>query len=66
MFLTRDETIDLTGFVKPSAQIRWLRENRWPFSIDGNGRPVILRTVAVDRLGGKTANTGEPKLRFAS
>lgn len=44
MFLTADEVETLTGYRKPSAQIRWLRETkRYRFEINGAGHVVIAR-----------------------
>jgi len=62
MFLTADELKTLTGMQRPSAQVRWLRAHRWPFEVNALGDPVVLRSVAVARLGGSTQN--EPKLRL--
>ena len=37
MFLTAAELADLTGYVRPSAQVRWLRANGYRFEIGGDG-----------------------------
>lgn len=51
MFLTADELADLTGFKRPGAQYRWLRDEGWPVKQDAKGRPLLLRSVVEARLG---------------
>ncbi|WP_462382208.1 DUF4224 domain-containing protein [Pseudomonas sp. Marseille-QA0892] len=63
MFLTADEVADLTGYTKPSAQIKWLEAERYGFAVGGDGKPKVLREIVIARLGGmKTAK--EPRLRL--
>lgn len=66
MLLTSPELRAITGYARPAAQIRWLRGRGWPFEIDGRGRPVVLRAVAVARLGGGGHNHAEPSLRLGN
>ena len=63
MFLFRDEIAELTGYKRPSAQIRWLKARGWPLEISALGEPKVLRALAVARLGGSPHNE-EPKLRL--
>lgn len=63
MFLFQDEIAELTGYKRPSAQIRWFKERGWPLEISARGEPKVLRAVAVARLGGSPQNE-EPKLRL--
>jgi hypothetical protein len=63
MFLTRDEIAELTGYKRPSAQIRWFKAHGWPFEISSLGEPKILRAVVLARLGGSSQND-EPTLRL--
>lgn len=63
MLLTATEISEITGYTRPSAQIRWLKAHGWPFEIGASGRPVVLRSVAVARLGGSVENIG-PSLRL--
>lgn len=65
MFLTADELRELTGYKRPSDQMRWLREQRWPFVVGGDGLPKVLRSAAEARLGGTAAALTEPRLRLA-
>ena len=41
MFLTPAELKTLTGYTKPTFQIRWLQENGWAHTVDGHGDPVV-------------------------
>ena len=63
MFLTEQNMKELTGRVRPCAQIRWLKDNDWPFEINALGHPVVLRSVAVAKLGGNGQDDG-PRLRL--
>ena len=56
MFLTPDELADLTGLKRPSAQFRWLDRAGWPVEKDRHGRPLLLRSVVMARLGGVPDN----------
>ncbi|HEV7607053.1 MAG TPA: DUF4224 domain-containing protein [Steroidobacteraceae bacterium] len=61
MFLNRDELKALTGYVRVSAQIRWLTEQGFRFTVNGLGRPVVA-VAEVDRrlVGGPPAKRAEP------
>jgi len=63
MLLTEQELKELTGRVRPSAQVRWFKAHGWPFEQDADGRPKVLRSVSVARLGGSAQNDG-PSLRL--
>jgi hypothetical protein len=41
MFLTPQELQRLTGYARPSAQIRWLRRNGWRFTVSGLKEPIV-------------------------
>lgn len=47
MFLTPDEIVELTGKVRPSAQVRALRTMGVAHRVRPDGTPAVLRT-AVD------------------
>lgn len=67
MLLTGEEVADLTGYSQPSAQVRWLMENGIPHMLGGDGKPKVLRSLIVRRLGGAPEATPamhEPKLHF--
>jgi len=64
VLLSDQELKELTGRARPSAQARWLKANGWPFVINSDGRPKVLRSVAFARLGGGAQNSGGPTLRL--
>jgi hypothetical protein len=41
MFLTAQELQRLTGYIRSSAQIRWLRRNGWRFTVNGLKEPIV-------------------------
>jgi hypothetical protein len=51
MFLTDGDLRELTGYVLPSAQKRWLAKNGWEFVVTAFGRPRVLRAYAEQRMG---------------
>ena len=65
LFLSRDELVELTDRQKSDAQIRWLKRNRVPFVTSEDGKPKVLRSVLVARLGGIVENP-EPQLRLVN
>lgn len=65
MFLTPKEVADLTGYQKPSAQIRWLEGERFGYVIGGDGHPKVLRDVVLSRLGGVRSKKREPQLMLS-
>ena len=67
LLLTPAEVADLTGYVKPSAQTRWLSETGIPFLVGGDGKPKVLRRLVMERLGYKFDGQPvrrEPQLRL--
>lgn len=64
MFLTEQEVVELTGYTKPSAQIKWLQAEKFGYVVGGDGVPKVLREVVVSRLGGIQKQKG-PQLRLA-
>lgn len=64
MLLNDQELKELTGRARPSAQARWLKSNGWPFGLDSDGRPRVLSSVAIARLGGGAQNGNGPNLRL--
>ena len=45
MFLTQSELIEMTGYQKHQAQQRWLKAQRIPFLIGGDGMPRVMRNL---------------------
>lgn len=62
MFLTRDEVRELSGYKRRSDQVRWLRDNRYPFELDKDGNPKVPRIAVETRF---QIRSGGPKLRLA-
>lgn len=57
MFLSSEQLQQLTGYQRLSAQRRWLTQHGWPHEIDGRGRPVVLSSIAADRLGAQGSDS---------
>jgi len=52
MFLTPDELADLTDYKRSACQARWLSDRGIPFATGRSGRPKVLRSIIMERLGG--------------
>lgn len=62
MFLTTDEIVRLTGFKRPGAQVEWLKDHGWKFTVNGLNQPVVAVTeVARKLVGGAAPRQQEPK-----
>ncbi|MHB8473224.1 MAG: DUF4224 domain-containing protein [Gammaproteobacteria bacterium] len=48
MFLTLAELEILTGYKRPSCQIKWLKAMRFRYQVSATGRPVVAR-IEVER-----------------
>jgi hypothetical protein len=55
-FLTDAEVERLVGSPRKGRQIAWLSERGYPMEVNEAGRPVVLRSVVLARLGGKAEN----------
>ena len=67
MFLSDVELRELSGYQKPSAQMRWLDAQSIAFLVGGDGHPKVLRSVVIARLGGAlpvSAAEKAPQLRL--
>lgn len=42
LWLTREELAELTGYVQPAAQIRWLQKNGIHHTVRADGKPRVL------------------------
>ena len=52
---------DLTGYTRASAQVRWLRDHGWRFTVNALGDPVVaLAEFNRHLVGGKAAGIQEP------
>ncbi|MFO3723976.1 DUF4224 domain-containing protein [Pseudomonas sp. HLMP] len=63
MFMTPDEVADMTGYLRPKDQVRWLEKWKFGYVIGADGKPKVLRQVVLARLGGHAEKKG-PELRF--
>ena len=65
MFLSQDEVAELTGYTRPSAQIKWLKEQGFGYVVGGDGVPKVLREVVLSRLSASgNKQKREPRLRL--
>lgn len=63
MFMKPDEVAEMTGYLRPKDQARWLQAEKFGFVIGADGKPKVLRQVVLARLGGHAEKKG-PELRF--
>jgi hypothetical protein len=60
MFLSASDIETLTGYQRPSAQVRWLRRHGWRFTVNALGLPVIALAEFNRRMVGGKASSQEP------
>lgn len=60
MFLTAADLVTLTGYQRPSAQVRWLRRHGWRFTVNALGSPIVAVGEFNRRLVGGRAIAQEP------
>jgi hypothetical protein len=60
VILTPTDLHDLTGYVRPSAQVRWLRRHGWRFTVNALGVPVVALAEFNRHLVGGRAPRQEP------
>ncbi len=60
MFLSQHDIAALTGRTRHSAQVRWLRDNGWKFTVNALGRPIVAVAEANRHLVGGTARRETP------
>lgn len=61
MILARSDVKALTGYVRASAQARWLRKHGWRFTVNALGEPIVAQAEFNRHMvGGKTAQQQEP------
>lgn len=62
LLLTADELRDLTDYVRPSDQCRWLRSRGYLYEVGASGRPKVLRAEAERHLlGAVKSKTKTPR-----
>lgn len=60
MFLTRAELERLTGYQRPSAQVRWLRRHGWRITVNALGEPIVALGEFNRRMVGGVSARQEP------
>jgi hypothetical protein len=61
MFLSPQDIEDLTGYKRPSAQIRWLASRGYKVDVNGKGQPVVLKALVESKLGTAERRRVEPR-----
>jgi hypothetical protein len=57
MILPVTEVRRITGYQRPSAQVRWLRKHGWKFTVNALGEPVVAVAEFNRKLvGGRVAH----------
>jgi len=64
VFLTSQELQRLTGYVRSSAQVRWLRKNGWRFTVNGLKEPVVAVAESERKLVGGERTTMQHEPNF--
>jgi Domain of unknown function (DUF4224) len=63
MILSPADIKTLTGYVRASAQIRWLRRHGWKFAVNALGNPIVaLAEFNRHLVGGRAAKSQEVNL----
>ena len=63
MLLTQDEIHDLTGYIRPTAQIRALKAMRIPHRVRPDGRPIVVESdISAAKMGGAANDAGRPQV----
>jgi hypothetical protein len=60
VIIAKADLVTLTGYVRVSAQIRWLRRHGWKFIVNGLGDPIVaIAEFNRHMVGGKGAPTAQ-------
>lgn len=63
MILPQSDIRALTGYVRASAQARWLRKHGWKFTVNALGEPVVaLAEFNRHMVGGRASQRQELNL----
>lgn len=63
MILPQSVIKELTGYIRPSAQARWLRRNGWRFTVNALGQPIVFVAEANrHQVGGRSAQQQDVNL----
>ncbi len=66
MILTQSELREITGYVKPSLQCRWLARNGYSFDVRADGRPAVSRAHYESRQAGASRQQRTAALDLAA
>jgi len=55
--LTIEEIQEVTGRVKPCAQLRWFQQNGFTVKLRADGRPLVSRAHFEVQMGGNAPGT---------
>lgn len=64
MLLSHDELVELTGYVCPAWQIKWLEARGWKYEVSRK-RPKVSRSYFEQRMGVIANQQPEPDLDFS-
>jgi Domain of unknown function (DUF4224) len=63
MILPQSNLKELTGYVRSSAQARWLRRHGWRFTVNALGEPIVAMAEFNRKMvGGSAVKNQEPDL----
>lgn len=63
MIVPQSTIATITGYVRATAQIRWLRKNGWKFTVNQLGDPVVAQAEFNRHMvGGRTTRSQEVNL----
>lgn len=63
MILPQSDIRALTGYVRASAQARWLRKHGWKFTVNALGEPIVaLAEFNRHMVGGRAAQRQDVNL----
>lgn len=61
MILSPSDIRRITGYVRHSAQVRWLRRHGWKVTVNALGEPIVFIAEANrHQVGGRAASVQEP------
>lgn len=67
MILPASVIQQLTGYSRASAQVRWLKDHGWRFTVNGLGDPVVAEAEFNRHLVGKfAASRQEPNFDWGA
>lgn len=61
LVLSREEVREVTGCAQRALQRQHLNALGIPYGVNAEGWPVVLRTKAIEVLGGRAANDDGPR-----